>query len=189
MTGMTTYIALLRGVNLGPHKRVAMADLRAALTATGFADVRTHLQSGNVVLASDLTAAELGPAVGAALKERLNLSTDVIVRTADQLAAAIDADPFRDIATDPSRHVIGFCASTPSSEGIATVEARIAKLREAMPEASDQHAFAGEHFYLWCPDGISNSPYFKVPWDKLGTSATQRNWNTATALLKLAADG
>lgn len=185
---MTTFIALLRGVNLGPHKRVAMADLRAALAAAGFEAVRTHLQSGNVVLASALTATALARAVESALQERLNLRTDVVVRTADQLAAAIDADPFGDLATDPSRHVLGFCTGPPSPDGIRAVEDRIAALREAMPGANDRHAFAGDHFYLWCPDGISNSPYFKVPWDKLGTSATQRNWNTVTALRKLAFD-
>lgn len=183
---MTTYIALLRGVNLGPHKRVAMADLRAALAEVGFADVRTHLQSGNVVLASGLTAAELGRAVGQALHEHLELRTDVIVRTAEQLESAVAGDPFRQIAADPSRHVLGFCAAAPSPDAVKAVEERITKLREAMPDARDQHAFAGEHFYLWCPNGISNSPYFKVPWDKIGTSATQRNWNTVTALLKLA---
>lgn len=187
MTGMTVSIALLRGVNLGPYRRVAMADLRAALTAAGFGDVRTHLQSGNVVLESDLAGTALGDAVAAALADGLDLSTEVIVRSAGELAAAIEADPFGQVATDPARHVLGFCRAAPPPDRIADLEQRIAALRAAaQPPSDDRHAFASNHFYLWCPNGISNSPYFKVPWARLGVASTQRNWNTVTALVRLA---
>lgn len=184
---MTVSIALLRGINLGPHRRVAMADLRAALTAAGFGEVRTHLQSGNLVLDSDLGGAALGDAIAATLVRDLNLDTDVIVRSADELAAAIDGDPFSEIATDPARHVLGFCQGAPAAGRIADLEERIARQRAAaQPAADDRHAFAGDHFYLWCPNGISTSPYFTVPWAKLGVASTQRNWNTVTAVLRLA---
>ena len=184
MTGMTVSIALLRGVNIGPHRRVAMADVRAALTAAGLGDVRTHLQSGNVVLDSAMSGTALGDAVATALSTKLDLATDVIVRSADELAAAIDADPFGDIATDPARHVLGFCRAAPAPDRVADIEHRIAV--HAADSQGDRHAFAGKHFYLWCPNGISKSPYFTVPWDKLGVASTQRNWNTVTALLGLA---
>lgn len=182
---MTTFIALLRGVNLGPYKRVAMADLRAALAAGGFDGARTHLQSGNVVLDSDCAASDLGASIESVLERELGLQTSVVMRTAEQLSAAIAADPLGAIATNPSRHVLGFCAAAPSAETVTAVEARIAVLRERRPDALDRHAFAGEHFYLWCPEGISASPYFTVPWDKLGTVTTQRNWNTVTALARM----
>jgi len=179
---MARHIALLRGVNLGPRKRVAMADLRAALTAAGFGDVVTYLQSGNVVLDSPLPAAKVGPAVEAAVADALGLRSDVIVRSPAQLASAIKADPFGDDAYDPARHVLGFLAADPSADKVAAIEERIA----ALPSDGDRHVFHGKHFYLWCPNGISKSRYFKVPWDRLGVSSTQRNWNTVTALSELA---
>jgi uncharacterized protein (DUF1697 family) len=179
---MARHIVLLRGVNLGPHKRIAMAELRTTLTQAGFGDVVTHLQSGNVVLDSPLPATKLGPAVESAIADVLGLHTDVIVRTPAQLAAAIEADPFGDDAPDPARHVLGFLAADPPAAKVQDIEKRIA----ALPSDGDRHAFRGRHFYLWCPNGISKSPYFKVPWDRLGVSSTQRNWNTVTALLALA---
>lgn len=183
---MTVSLALLRGVNIGPNRRVAMADLRATLTAAGFRDVRTHLQSGNVVLDSDLAGRVLGDAVQAALAGDLGLDTDVIVRSGDQLAAAIKADPFGAIATDPARRLLGFCQTTPTPDAVADMERRIAAQQAGKPSSGDRHHFAGDHFYLWCPNGVSNSPYFKVPWLRLGVASTQRNWNTVTALLHLA---
>lgn len=184
---MTVSIALLRGVNIGPHRRVAMADMRAALTAAGFGEVRTHLQSGNIVLESELAGDDLGDGIAAALSDRLGLTTEVIVRSPQQLADAIAADPFGDVATDPARHVLGFCRSAPAPDKIAEMERRIATQQSASSRpAGDQHAFAGDHFYLWCPNGISKSPYFNVPWTALGVASTQRNWNTVTALLRLA---
>jgi uncharacterized protein (DUF1697 family) len=183
---MTVSIALLRGVNIGPHRRVAMADVRAALTAAGFGGLRTHLQSGNIVLESELAGDGVGDAVEAALSERLGLTTEVIVRSPQRLADAIAADPFGDVATDPARHVLGFCRSAPAPDKIAEMERRIAAQRSRSKPAGDRHAFAGDHFYLWCPNGISKSPYFTVPWTALGVASTQRNWNTVTALLRLA---
>lgn len=176
---MARHVVLLRGINLGPHHRVTMADLRQALTGAGFRDVVTHLASGNVVLDADREPADLAPAIHRELLERLGLRSDVIVRSADELAAAIAADPFGQVASDPSRHVLGFAAAEPDPQRIADLEARIA----ALPSDGDRHVFAGRHFYLWCPRGISKSPYFTIDWDRLGVSSTQRNWNTVTALL------
>ena len=178
---MSRHIVLLRGVNLGPHKRLAMADLRSALAAAGFPGAATHLQSGNVVLDSELAGARVGAAVEQVLADRLGLRTDAIVRSPDELAAAIAADPFGDLAPDPSKHVLGFLAAEPDAERVAAIEQRIA----ARPADGDRHHFDRLHFYLWCPNGISKSPYFAVPWDRLGVSSTQRNWNTVTALARM----
>ncbi len=179
---MSRHILLLRGVNLGAHKRVAMADLRAALSDAGFGEVRTHLQSGNVVLDSDLPSHRVAVAAQDAMADRLALRTDVIVRSLAELQNAIEADPFGAVVTDPSRHVLGFLAGTPDPDGLARIEERIASL----PSDGDRHAFSDRHFYLWCPHGISKSPYFKVRWDALGVSSTQRNRNTVAALVELA---
>lgn len=179
---MSRHIVLLRGVNLGPHRRLAMADVRTVLGSAGFEGVVTHLASGNVVLDSDLAPDAVAAGVRAALADELALRTDVIVRSPAELTAAMDADPLREIATDPARHVLGFLASAPDPDRVARLEERIA----ARPSDGDRHAFDGRHFYLWCPNGISRSPYFSVPWDNLGVRSTQRNWNTVTALARLA---
>ena len=181
---MAVHIALLRGVNLGPHRRVAMAEVRSALTRNGLTDVATHLQSGNVVFRSPLMAVDVAATVEGALAERLGLHTAVIVRSPAELASAVDADPFGTVATDPARHVLGFLSAEPTPDALAAVEAAITRL----PSDGDRHGFAGKHFYLWCPHGISTSPYFKVRWARLGVDSTQRNWNTVTALLRMAAD-
>lgn len=180
---MATHLAFLRGVNLGPTRRLKMADLRAALGDAGFADVVTHLQSGNVVVSSALSAAAVATAMREAISTRLGLTTDVIVRSRAQLQAAVDADPFAETATDPARHVLGLMADRPAA---AAVEALVKRI-DSLPADGDRYAFDALHFYLWCPNGISRSPYFKVPWDRLGVSSTQRNWNTVTAMLALAA--
>ncbi len=181
---MTTHLAFLRGVNLGPTRRLKMAELRAALTDAGFTDVRTHLQSGNVVVSSPLAASDVATAMGEAISTGCGLKTDVIVRSRTQLQKAVDADPLADVATEPARHVLGLMADLPAAAAVQAVVARI----ESLPADGDRYVFSGKHFYLWCPNGISKSPYFKTNWTKLGVSSTQRNWNTVTAMLALAAD-
>jgi uncharacterized protein (DUF1697 family) len=185
MDAMPTHLAFLRGVNLGPHRSLKMAELRAALSDGGFGDVRTHLQSGNVVLTSPLPASRVPAAVQEIIPDRFGMVTDVIVRSATELRRAADGDPFAGIATDPARHVMGLMADRPAAAAIATLTERI----ESLPADGDRYAFGDKHFYLWCPNGISRSPFFKVPWDRLGVSSTQRNWNTVTAMLALAATG
>ena len=181
---MTTHLAFLRGVNLGPTRRIKMADLRVVISGAGFAEVRTYLQSGNVVVSSSLSPAAVATTMRDAISAGCGLSTDVIVRSAAQLRKALDADPLSDVATDPARHVLGLMADRASADAVQKLSDRI----DTLPSDGDRYAFGDKHFYLWCPNGISKSPFFKVNWDKLGVSSTQRNWNTVTAMLDLAAD-
>lgn len=179
---MTTHIAFLRGVNLGPSRKLPMADLRRVLSDAGFTDVRTHVQSGNVLVSSSSSAAAVSQRMHDAIHDGCGLSTDVIVRSLAQLRAAVAADPLSHVATEPARHVLGLMADRPTAAAVDAVTERI----ESLPSDGDRYAFGDMHYYLWCPNGISKSPYFKVNWDKLGVSCTQRNWNTVTAMLELA---
>src|SRR5574341_1527206 len=96
---MTTYIALLRGINVGGHKLVAMADLRDLLTRLGFADARSLLQSGNLVFRSEKrTAAQLERLLQAEVEKRLRLRTEFFVRTAAEWKALVARNPFREAA-------------------------------------------------------------------------------------------
>ena len=178
------YVLLLTGINVGKAKRIPMADLRALVAELGYTDVATHLQSGNVVLTAPegSDAAGIAARVQSALAEQAGLATVVVARTAAALAAAVDADPLAAVATDPSRHLLGFPAAEPGADAAAAVT-----ILDADPHPGNLVRLVDGHLYLWCPDGILNSPFATVAWPKvLGTTVTMRNWNTVTRLVALA---
>jgi uncharacterized protein (DUF1697 family) len=182
---MTTHIALIRGINVGKNKRVAMADLRELLESLGYEGVRTLLQSGNAVFTATGSGASVAASVERAMTEKLKVSARVLVRTPAQLGRAIDADPFGDRAADGAKHFLGFLDRTPAP---ATVDA-VPQLADDADTAPDEARYVAGHLYLWCPNGISKSTLWQVNWDKaLATAVTLRNWNTVTKLLDLAAE-
>lgn len=180
---MTTHIALIRGINVGRNKRVAMADLRALLTDLGYGDVQTLLQSGNAVFTAPGAAGSVASAVEQAMTEELKVTARVLVRSPAQLSKAVDADPFGERAADGSKHFLGFLDETPSKKAVDAVP----QLGPDADTAPDEARLVAGHLYLWCPNGISKSTLWQVNWDKvLGTAVTMRNWNTVTKLLELA---
>ena len=179
---MSIHIALLRGINVGGHKKVAMTDLRALLADLGFGEPRTLLQSGNVVFRSDgqKTAAALETLLETEAGQRLGLSSDFHVRPAEEWPGIIAANPFHDeAARDPGHLVVVFLKTAPS-------EAAVEKLRAASqgPERIQAH---GRHLYVTYPAGIGDSRLTAGLMDaKLGTRGTARNWNTVLKLGALA---
>jgi uncharacterized protein (DUF1697 family) len=181
----TRYAVLLRGVNVGGNKKIAMADLRALLSDLGHTDVSTLLQSGNAVLtAPKAEAGKLAQRIESALAAKLGLSSRVLVRTHDELAAVIEANPFPTAEQEPSKHLVQFLFE-PLTEAD---RARIA--------AFDAPAYGPEEFRVG--DGVI---YFRFP-DGMGTSRlavdfgkhvgpkmvmTGRNWNTVRKLHDLTA--
>src|SRR5436305_14499724 len=99
-------IALLRGINIGPRNRIAMPKLRELLASAGFDGVRTYVQSGNVLLGSDLPPGELADAVHDTVADGFGLDTDVVTRTRDELAAVVERNPLGDVATEPKRYQV-----------------------------------------------------------------------------------
>ncbi len=181
---MTTHIALIRGINVGTGNRVAMADLREALSGMGYQQVRTLLNSGNVVLESNESPRTVAKAVSDVLAGPLGVSAEVIVRSPEQVLAAMEADPFGSVATDGSKHFLGFPAGRPTAGKVE----KITELNDDAATAPDLARLVDDHLYLWCPNGISKSTFTKLNWDKaLGTPVTVRNWNTVTKLVALAA--
>jgi uncharacterized protein (DUF1697 family) len=177
------YVVLLRGINLGSKRRVAMADLRALLEDLGYDDVRTHLQSGNAVLrAPTRSAAAVEKAVSSAIQSELGLEVAVVARTAAQLAAVVEADPFAGVAAkDPARYLVTFLEKKLPASWLTSID----------PEsyAPEQAAVVGKQVYLWLPGGVHNSKLARTITDKkLGGSATSRNWNVVRKLAELAAD-
>ncbi len=178
---MARLVLLLRGINVGSAKQVGMADLKALLESVGgWADVRTHLRSGNVVVT---VPAEAGPDAVARDAERLiagrfGFSVDVVARTADELAATIDADPLGDVADNPSRQMVAFLDVEPAGGLLDALRAA-----ESAPE---RFAVVGRDVHLWLPDGVTGSPLAKVLTPKkVGGTVTVRNWTTVTKLLAL----
>ena len=105
---MAVHVAMLRGINLGPRRRVPMADLRTLLTDAGYEDVRTYVQSGNIVLRSPAKPAEVERELQTLISERFGFDVPVIVRSRAQLAAVVKADPLGDVADDPKRYQVSF---------------------------------------------------------------------------------
>ena len=174
----TRYVALLRGINLGKARQVAMPRLREVLTDRGHGAVRTHLRSGNVVLDSDLDEQDLVADLGAAIVGEFGFEVAVVVRTGAELAAVVAGDPFGTEATDPARYLVTFLAEAPAPV-----------LVDALPRADvGDYRVRGRELYLWLPDGIQDTPLASWKWDRLlGVPGTSRNWNTVTKLAELAA--
>ena len=117
---MPRQIALLRGINLGARNRVSMPELRELLSGLGHEDVKTLLQSGNVVLTSDETGEALEQALEVAIAEELGVESRVVVRTARELAGVIKRDPFAGVADDPKRYQVSFLSAKPDAAVVRT---------------------------------------------------------------------
>lgn len=180
MTDPTTYIALLRGINVGGHNRLAMADLRGVLEELGHEDVRTYVQSGNAVFTSGRTDPD---AIGTELTRRLAADLDVapavMVRTAEELATIVDGNPFAEQARqEPTTVHAGFLASRPTEPSSLDVHAE--------QYAPEQFALADRVVYLHLPDGMGRSRLAVDLGRRLSdVGMTVRNWRTVTRLLDM----
>jgi uncharacterized protein (DUF1697 family) len=168
-------VALLRAVNVG-GRTAAMADLRAMLVELGFVAPKTLLQSGNVVFASQEAGAALEARLEAAFAARFGFASDVVVRTAAEWSAVVDANPFGRMATDdPSHLVVMALKARPEPAAIEALRARIPG-RESLEAV-------GRELYIAYPDGIGPSKLTNVAIERrLGVRGTARNWNTVTQL-------
>lgn len=177
MSSTTRYVVLLRGINLGKARQVAMPRLRDVLTERGHREVRTHLRSGNVVLDSPLAEKGLAADVRSAIEAEFGFEVPVVVRTGAEIAAVVAGDPFATEATDPARYLVTFLPEKPPRDKV-----------DALPEAEvGDYLVRGRELYLWLPDGIRGTPLASWTWDRLlGVPGTARNWNTVTALAELA---
>jgi uncharacterized protein (DUF1697 family) len=176
---MARYVAFLRGINLGPKRRVSMQQLRATIEEAGYEDVRTLLQSGNVVVTSTAEPAKLERDLATTLRDAFGLDIAVVVRTRDELADVIARDPFGDEADDPSLYQVSFLSAEPD-------RARIEELERAAV-APERVAVSGREVFAWHPRGVGRSELAKLITDRrLGVEVTARNWRTVTRLLELA---
>jgi uncharacterized protein (DUF1697 family) len=176
---MARQIALLRGVNIGPNKRIPMPRLREVLAEHGYGDVKTYVASGNIVLDSKAKPRKLEQDLAKLLEEEFGHDVPVIVRTRDELADVIEREPFGDVADNPKFLQVSFLSGEPDA-------ANAKRINEACV-APERVVIDGREIYAWHPDGVGRSELAKLlATKKLGVTVTARNWRTVLALLELA---
>ena len=158
-----------------------MAKLREALEEAGFAEVRTHLQSGNVVLESESKPEQTARKCERVIDAEFGLAIDVVVRTPGELARVVKRNPLGKVAKDPKRYQVSFLA------GSLPAGAK-QKLEEARHD-QEQFVVSGREIYAWHPAGVARSKLWAALAGRgLGVTATARNWTTVTKLLELASE-
>jgi uncharacterized protein (DUF1697 family) len=176
---MNVMICLLRGVNLGGHKKVPMESLRNLCTSLKHCDVQTYVQSGNVVFRTKekdplLVAKKLEKAI----EQQFGFRSDVYVRTPSELKDVIARNPFRKHSgIEPSKLVVTFLAEEPASEG------RQALLQ--IKSGPEELHLSGRELYIYYPEGMGRSRLSGMIDKVLKKTGTARNWNTVTKLLEL----
>lgn len=178
---MPVYIALLRGINIGPHKRMKMEKLRASCEGLGFTAVKTYIQSGNAIFrAPKLAPAALSKKLGECIVKDFGFSCEVILRSREEMKKIIDGNPFsEEPGIDPSKLHVVFLSEPPAAAGVK-------KLRELTLAPDRAHA-SGKEIYFYFPNGVSGSSLWKHALDKVtGVAGTMRNWRTVTTLNQMA---
>jgi uncharacterized protein (DUF1697 family) len=178
---MSTYISMIRGINVGGAKKVLMKDLAALYEACGFTNIRTYVQSGNVVFDStEKKPAAISKTIEAGIEKKYKFHADAVVRTPQDFENVILGNPFsKKSGVDTRRLYVTFLSDAPDAQGLQNVA--------GAASGADQFEIGGREIFLFCPDGygttkLSNN-FFE---SKLKRVATTRNWNTVTTLYGMA---
>jgi uncharacterized protein (DUF1697 family) len=176
---MPRYVVLLRGINVGRAKQVAMADLKVLLEGLGYSDVRTHLRSGNAVLTGpDADPVEQEKRIEGAIDKELGMDVRCVVLGEDDLRAIVEGHPFAEKATNGSRMMAHVLGARPDKDLVAE--------HDAVALDPDNARLGERVIYQWCPDGLLSAPpvggFAEKKWK---VAVTARNWNTMSKLLDL----
>lgn len=178
---MTRYLVLLRGINVGGHNKLPMADLRASLAGAGFEDVSTYIQSGNVALTAPSCD---GEQLNGIINADFGLDLSVVVRTAQQLESAIANNPFPEAEAEPKRLLVYFCSAELPKQALADFD-HDRYLPDRVAAGTEP---GGGELYVSYEVGLSKSKLDNTVLDRaVGASTTARNWNTVLKLRELAA--
>ncbi|HEY7036367.1 MAG TPA: DUF1697 domain-containing protein [Thermomicrobiales bacterium] len=175
----TTYVALLRGVNVGGKNKLPMKDLKELFVAAGAENVRTYIQSGNVVFEVDRDAsARHADLITKQIQERLGIRTTLVLRTVEQIEEVLAENPFLKSGAAVDELYVAFLAERPSQERVAALD----------PDRSppDEFVVHGQDIYMRFPNGAGRTKLTTDYFDsKLRTTSTARNWRTVTKLLEM----
>jgi len=180
--GKDVHVALLRGVNVGGKHRLAMADLAAMFAEAGCRDVRTYIQSGNVVFKAGKTLARAVPErVSRSIAETHGFDAPVVTRTAAELREIVRNNPFLTRGADVKALHVVFLRDRPAKAAVASLDPT-----RSFP---DEFALRGRDVYLRCPNGVARTRLTTQYFDsRLQTVSTARNWNTVLKLLEMAGE-
>ena len=173
-------VALLRGINVGGKNKLPMKDLAAMFREAGCDDVRTYIQSGNVIFRADPALAEDIPSlIGASILRLFGYRVPVVTRTARELQEIVQANPFAESGAEAAKLLVLFLADLPDRAHVEALD----------PNRSpgDEFAVLGREVFLHCPNGVARSKLTNSYFDSsLSTTSTARNWRTVQKLLELA---
>lgn len=176
---LSTHVALLRGINVGGKNMLPMKNLAEMFTEAGCTDVRTYIQSGNVVFDAIPSLVEKIPArITNRIEERFGLRVPVILRTAGEMSATTRNNPFITTGADEKLLYVFFLAHLPDPENVAKLD----------PARSPPDTFCvrNREIYLHLPNGAARTKLTNAWVDaKLATTSTARNWRTVLALTQL----
>lgn len=178
---MPVLISMLRGVNVGPHNRIKMDELRALYESLKFEDPRTYVQSGNVIFRTkEKSSPQLAKKIQDAIGKKFGCRPEVILRTTEEMRRAIAASPFtKRKEIEPGKLLVTFLAAEPPHEALAAIE--------SLKSHPEEIHLKGREMYIYFPNGIGTS---KLPWSQvekhLKVTGTARNWNSVMKMMEIA---
>lgn len=181
---MTTYISLLRGINVGGKRKILMVDLKALYKKLGFTQVVTYIQSGNVIFEAkkSLSIQEIEEAIKLALQKKYNFDVPVLVRTIRSFKSTIKINPFlKDKKVAIERLYLTFLAEKPSAEKLESIK--------TIDTANDSCQIIDKDIFICCSEKYSSSKLTNTFFEsKLKVKATTRNWKTISKLVEIVSD-
>ena len=172
------WIALFKGINVGGNNKLPMAELRALASELDFGDPKTYIQSGNLIFDADKGAAHIEEILAAAVEKRFGFHPFIIIRSADALATALEANPFAAHVTEGKQlHMFFLDEPAPKYDETAL---------RALAVENEDFALIGDIFYLFAPDGIGRSKLVEKMGPYFPKRMTARNLNSVKAILELA---
>lgn len=178
---MKTFVALLRGINVGGRNRLPMKNLVGILGNLGAENVRTYVQSGNAIFRSDeIEPAAFSEKLATAIEASHNFAPQVFVLDMGCFMEAIEANPFPDAEQDPKSLHLGFLSSEPKTPDLDRLE--------RLKKPTERFQLIGKFFYLHAPDGVGRSKLAAASEAALGVPLTDRNWKTVCKIKEMTAD-
>jgi len=177
---MPTYVAMLRGINVGPGKIVKMERLRASFEALGFDGVRTYVQSGNVIFESEQKSpTELSDKIEEKIQHTFGFRVPVLVKTSKEMAQIVSDNPLvKEKGIDHSKLHVTFLSDAPPKTAV--------KVLEPLATGRERFRILNREIYLYCPDGYGNTKLSNNAIEKkLSVVATTRNWRTVNTLVEM----
>jgi uncharacterized protein (DUF1697 family) len=181
---MAIYLSLLRGINIGGHKKIKMSDLKALYESLRFGQVTTYIQSGNVLFSAETneTSDILSLRISKAIENHFGFDVPVVIRTMEEVQQIVTQNPFvNEAETAPDKLVVMFLGSVPDATTLEKVKVKITD--------NSRFAFIGNTLYFFYPDGYGQTKWHSNFFEKqLRTTVTARNWATTCKLAAMTAD-